>query len=47
VGPCRFYERLTVELTAPRRVCGALRFTRLRIFGRIFRLAPVICSTYQ
>jgi hypothetical protein len=46
-GHCRSYNRLTVVLNAPRRVCGALRFTQLRLFGRTFRLNTLGCSTYQ
>lgn len=44
--PCQQVSNVEVELTAPRHVCGALRFTRLKMFGRTFRLNPVICFTY-
>jgi hypothetical protein len=33
-------------LLRPRFVCGATRFTRLRLFGRSFALA-LDCSVYQ
>lgn len=47
-GPCRSDSHLTVALSAPRRVCGALRFTRLRMFGKVFRLDDTLdCATYQ
>lgn len=44
-GHCSLHVGLGVTLTAPRWVCGALRFTRLRMFGRTFGLGD--CSTYM
>lgn len=40
VGPCHSYGHVAVELTGARRRCGATRFTRLRMFGAMFRLSP-------
>jgi hypothetical protein len=44
-GHCSVHYGLSVTLTAPRWVCGAMRFTRMRMFGRTFGLGN--CSTYM
>jgi len=45
-GPCRISEQ-TVILDRPRRLCGHLEFSRLRMFGHVFhaREAP-LCAVY-
>jgi hypothetical protein len=45
-NPCRGYTHLRIELSKPNRVCGALRFTRLRMFGSFYGLDST-CSVYQ
>jgi hypothetical protein len=45
-GPCRVHASVKAALFEPRFVCGALRFTRLRMFGRTFLLDD-FCQPYQ
>jgi hypothetical protein len=45
-GACRVHPSVRATLTRPRTVCGARRFTRLRIFGNEFALDE-FCQTYQ
>lgn len=45
-GPCLTHRHVAVSLGTPRRRCGATRFTRLRMYGRGFRL-DMFCFVYQ
>jgi hypothetical protein len=45
-GACRVHPSVRATLTRPRTVCGARRFTRLRMFGNEFALDG-FCQTYQ
>jgi hypothetical protein len=44
-GFCRVHRSLKVTLDRPRFVCGARRFTRLRMVGRLFALDS-LCQAY-
>lgn len=44
---CKTYSNLRVALTRPRVLCGDLRFSRMRLFGRTFRAgAPPVCNYF-
>jgi hypothetical protein len=45
-GGCTVRQRVRVRLSAPRRICGKLRFSRLHLDGETYALSPICGLLY-